>query len=70
MPCFTILPSDEACSAMELVSNNAAWVLHMVSWLPTRAADVLRDGEYAFSARADKSGFWAIFRYEIEPEDG
>jgi hypothetical protein len=55
---------------MELVSNNAAWVLHMVSWLPTRAADVLRDGEYAFSARADKSGFWAIFRYEIEPEDG
>jgi hypothetical protein len=58
---------DETYPPMELVSSNPASVLHMVSWLPWPAADVLENGQYAFSVREGDGGFWTIFQCEGWP---
>jgi hypothetical protein len=68
MPRFTILPKDESISSMELVSDDSASVLHLIGRLPCNAADVLQDGEYAFSLRQAQGGFWEIYQCERAPE--
>jgi hypothetical protein len=62
MPRFQILPTDQSLSSMELVAPDPAGVLPMLQRLACRDADVMRDGEYCFSARRDGDDLWCIYQ--------
>lgn len=60
MPRFTIVSPGRAEPISELVARDPGGVLNMMSRLGCLEADILRDGDYSFSARLDANGVWAI----------
>jgi hypothetical protein len=69
MPHFTILPLDQATRiAVEHESDNPETVLHLLRRIACHTADVIQDGEYAFSVRLAEGGCWTIFQRDFEPD--
>jgi hypothetical protein len=66
MPHFTILPTDDSRSSIEIAALDAAGVLSVVGQLDCREADVMRDGAYSFSLRLTSCGMWAIYNRDHE----
>jgi hypothetical protein len=64
MPRFTIYPTDQTCSSADVTVRDESSILHMVSRLKCKAADVHREGEYAFSLQAADGGAWTVFHRE------
>jgi hypothetical protein len=62
MPQFSIVPGDGSRPAAVMSVPDEASVFRAVHHLPTRQADVLRDGAYAFSVRLADNGLWCIFQ--------
>jgi len=62
MPRYTVTPIDDSCTSAELISQDAAAVLPMVARLDCGEADVLEDGNYAFSLQLGASGLWQIYQ--------
>ena len=65
MPRFQILPKG-APSSSAIIVRSAAQVLPIVQRLESHEADVLRDGNYCFSARLGDNGTWCIFQRNSE----
>ena len=59
MPRFTIVPTD---NSPQISASKALSVFHRVSRLKCGEADVLEDGEYAFTVRISRTGFWSIYQ--------
>jgi hypothetical protein len=70
MPRYSIVPLDQADAPIDVVSPNAASILHMISRRDFLEADVLCDGEYAFSVILHENGFWTIFERESRGSPG
>jgi hypothetical protein len=62
VPRFTIIPTNPAVAAVDVIAGDAAAVLHRVDRLGISSADVLRNDSYAFSLAATEGGFWTIFQ--------
>lgn len=62
MPRFQIKPIDQSVPTAEIIVPDAARVLAVVERLSCQSADVLRDGEYAFSIQLNSTGMWSIFQ--------
>lgn len=67
MPRFQIFPTNQSFSSAEVIAPDGASALVMIDRLECEEADVFRDGEYCFSARASPSGMWCIFQRECPP---
>jgi hypothetical protein len=66
MPRFTIYPIDQGASSTDVTALDASAVLHKITRLHCKAADVHRDGRYVFSVQASDSGAWTIFQHNEE----
>lgn len=62
MPRYTILPTDHVQATAEINALNSSAVLNVVGQLPCKSADILQDGQYAFSLRLGQAGLWTIFQ--------
>lgn len=62
MPLFQIQPTDQPFPTAEIIASDAARVFTIVQRLDCQAADVLRDGEYAFSILLNPTGMWSIYQ--------
>ena len=69
MPLFRIIPTDQSFSAAEIVAPKTAGVLIAVQRLECRSADVMRDGEYCFTAELGVNGVWCITQTQPAPSD-
>jgi hypothetical protein len=71
VPHFTILPTDHSQPVVDVTARTAASALYMVNRLDCIEADVLQDGEYAFSVCAAQGGAWTIFQRDWtgEPDE-
>ena len=61
---FHISPTDKSYPSAEMISPDAAGVLHLVQRLKCKEADVMRDGVYCFSVYLGDNGSWCIFQRE------
>jgi hypothetical protein len=61
MPRFTIYPTDHAFSSADVTARDPSCVLHMVSRLHCKEADIHREGEYVFSLQVADGGAWRVF---------
>lgn len=62
MPLYTVLPSDQSFASAEIEAPDPARVFNIVERLECQEADVLQDGEYAFSIRLSTNGIWNVFQ--------
>jgi hypothetical protein len=60
MPRYTIEPADRSASPVEIVSPDGSVVFEIVRSLDCSKADVLEDGNYAFTLELEAFGMWRI----------
>jgi hypothetical protein len=70
VPSFTIIPVDQSRSPTEIAALDGGAVLNVVSQIGCEEADVLQDGDYAFSVRLSPSGVWSIFQRDSDADFG
>lgn len=70
MPLFKIRPTDPSHTSAEVITRDAADILAIVQRLDCRAADIYRDGVYAYSIRLDDSGLWCICQRDQAEQTG
>lgn len=58
---FTLFET-QSCSSVQLAEANSATLLSTMNHLHWTDADLLQDGEYAFSLRRIEAGYWILYR--------
>lgn len=61
---YRIIPIDSSLQPTHLIAHDAAAVMGIVGRSACKAADVERDGVYAFSLQLGDHGVWRIFQRE------
>jgi hypothetical protein len=58
---FSVIPANRSGPVAVFEASNAGAVLAIAQRLSCKQADVLRDGEYSFSAYLKDNGLWCIY---------
>lgn len=59
---FTIRFADEAIEPVEVIGSDASCVIRIMPHWNCDQADVMKDGQYDFSAKLNEHGVWCIFQ--------